>query len=101
MHITEFTEEPEVMQDFLRPDGSREVWLRRNIKKVEKEDGDVWTAEEVMIVTKLSEEELLEQFDSYFVPEPVPTEEHLRAVIDYNVMMGNLEDPTAEEDEDE
>lgn len=100
MHITEFTGEPEVIQYFLRPDGLREVWLRRNAKEVEKEEGIVWVAEEVMIITQLSEEEILEQLDSYFLPEPVPEEEHLRALIDYNVMMGNLEDPSADEEED-
>ena len=100
MQITEFTEEPEVMQSFSRPDGTNEIWLRRNIREIEKEDGTVWVADEVMIVTALTAEEVMNQFDSYFVPDPVPTQEHIQSIIDYNLMMGNLEDPE-EEDEDE
>lgn len=97
LHITEFSAEPDVMQCFSRPDGQREIWLRRNIKKVEKEDGDIWTAEEVMFATNLTDEEILSQIDSYFTPEPGTDEDHLRAIIDYNLMMGLIEDPGEEE----
>ena len=99
MQIAEFTEEPAAIQSFSLHDGTNEVWLRKNIRKIEKEDGTVWLADEILIRSALSEEEIMEQFDSYFVPDPVPTEEHIKSVIDYNIMMGNLEDP--EEDEDE
>lgn len=97
LYITEFSAEPDVMQSFSRPDGQREIWLRRNIKKVEKEDGEIWTAEEVMFVSNLSDEEIIGQADSYFIPDSGTDEDYLRAIIDYNLMMGTIEDPSEEE----
>jgi len=58
------------------------VWLRNNIQLVSRTDGElewnVWTADEVMLVTHLTREEIEAQFDEYFViPEPQPTIEDL------------------------
>ena len=58
------------------------MWLRNNIQLVGRTDGElewnVWTADEVMLVTHLTREEIEAQFDEYFViPEPQPTIEDL------------------------
>ena len=74
MHEAYFTTEPAAVSYLSRPDGKAEVYLRRNITEYETEEGGTgWKADEVFFETMLSEEEVSEQFDSYFIEEPETT----------------------------
>ncbi len=82
MERVEYSEQPERILYLPQADGSAEVWLRNNIRLVNRTDGElswnIWVAEEVMFVTHLTLEEVTTQFDEYFVvPEPQPTIEDL------------------------
>ena len=82
MERVEYSEQPERILYLPQADGSAEVWLRNNIRLVNRTDGElswnIWVAEEVMFVTHLTLEEVTAQFDEYFVvPEPQPTIEDL------------------------
>ena len=65
MQKTFFSKEPEKILCLSQSDGTAEVYLRKNIKQTE----DGWEADEVQIRTRLTEQEILTQFDSYFVEE--------------------------------
>ena len=69
MQKTYFTTEPDRVSYQPTSEGTAEVYLRRNIE--ETEEG--WQADEVFFVTRLSQEEVVAQFDSYFIEEPEPT----------------------------
>ena len=82
MEKVEYSDRPERILYLPQPDGSAEVWLRNNIRQTEKTDGEmtwlIWEADEVMISTHLTQEEVEARFDEYFIePEPTPTIEDL------------------------
>ena len=77
-----FTQEPGRVWYIPQTDGSAEVWLRRNIEEIETEEGTQWRADEVTFTTRLTEEEVLEQADSYFIEEPETTISDLVEAID-------------------
>lgn len=67
------------------PDGTADVWLRKNIRSAENVEGDEtvtsWEAEETYINTSMSHDEVLADFDNLFdnglprdVVEPSETE---------------------------
>lgn len=72
-----FTAEPDRIIYLPQSDGSAEVRLRRNITSEETEEGQVWTADEVFFRTRLPQEEVEAQFDSYFIEEPETTMDDL------------------------
>lgn len=82
MDKTFFTERPERMAYLQQGDGTAEVWLRDNIEREETEEGVRWSADEVMIRTHLSQDEIESQFDSYFFIEPETTVADLVEAID-------------------
>lgn len=82
MEKTYFTNEPERILYLKQNEGPAEVWLRQNIEEIETEEGIQWTAEEVMIHTNLTQEEIESQFDSYFFEEPETTVDDLVEAID-------------------
>jgi len=53
-----------------------------NIEPYVTEESSGYQADEVMFYTRLSQEEVLEQFDSYFIEEPEPTISDLVEAID-------------------
>ena len=75
-------------------DGSAEVWLRRNIRQEEAEEGPVWTADEVSFRTRLTQEEIIAQADSYFIEEPETTIDDLIEALDIltGIVIGEEED---------
>lgn len=77
-----YTTEPERISYLPQVNGKAEVYLRKNIESVETENGVVWTADEVQVYTMLSREEVLAQFDSYFVEEIETTIDDLVEAID-------------------
>ena len=83
MHEAYFTTEPAAISYLSRPDGVAEVYLRRNIESFETAEGDTaWKADEVFFETMLSEEEVADQFDNYFIEEPETTIDDLVDAID-------------------
>ena len=77
-----FTQEPGQVLFIPRSDGTNEVWLRRNIEEIETEDGTAWRADEVSFETCLTEQEVLDQADSYFIEEPETTIDDLVEALD-------------------
>lgn len=63
MQKTYFSTEPEKILYLPQSDGTAEAYLRKNTRQTE----EGWEADEVQIRTRLTEEEILAQFDSYFV----------------------------------
>ena len=82
MQKARFTEEPEVIVRLPRPDGSAEVWLRSDIHEVTDGEETYWEADEVQFVSRLSEEEIMNQADMYFIEEPEVTINDLVEAID-------------------
>lgn len=78
MQKTYYSTEPEKILYLPQSDGTAEVYLRKNIEQTE----DGWVADEVQIRTRLTELEILTQFDSYFVEEIETTIEDLVEAID-------------------
>ena len=63
--------------------GSNEIRLHRNIRQEDDgEGGQIWTADEVLIVTRLEPEEVLEHFDDYFEEKTPVTLEDLAEAVD-------------------
>lgn len=63
--------------------GSHEIRLHRNIRQEDDgEGGQIWTADEVLIVTRLEPEEVLEHFDDYFEEKTPVTLEDLAEAVD-------------------
>ena len=77
-----FTAEPDQILYMPQSDGTAEVWLRRNIRQEEAEEGPVWIADEVSFRTRLAEEEVIAQADKYFIEEPETTIEDLVEALD-------------------
>lgn len=77
-----FTAEPDRILYMPQNDGTAEVWLRRNIRQEETEEGLVWVADEVSFKTRLAREEVIAQADSYFIEEPETTIEDLVEALD-------------------
>ena len=73
MYKAYFTTEPSQVSYIPQADGTAEVWLRRNIREEQTEDGVQWSADEVQFNTCLTEEEVLAQADKYFLEEPETT----------------------------
>ena len=68
---TQYSYEPQRMDYIPQKDGSAEVYLRKNIEEVDDgEGGTIWEADEVFLKTRLTEEDINGQFDSYF-EEPI------------------------------
>jgi hypothetical protein len=65
-----------------KPDGSADVWLRKNVEEIEYEGTVMYQADEVYLSTRLSAAEIEEQFDSYFEEEIPVTVEDLAEAID-------------------
>ena len=63
MQKTYFSTKPEKILYLPQSDGTAEVYLRKNIEQTE----DGWEADEAQICTRLTEQEVLAQFESYFV----------------------------------
>lgn len=78
MQKTYYSGEPTQIVYFPQDNGVAEVYLRKNIEKTE----DGWCADEVQIYTRLSEEEVLNQFDNYFVEKIETTIDDLVEAID-------------------
>lgn len=78
MQKTYFSAEPEKILYLPQSDGTAEVYLRKNI--LQTEEG--WEADEVRLCTRLTEQEILTQFDSYFVEQIETTIEDLVEAID-------------------
>ena len=75
--------EPERAEVRTLRDGSHEIRLHRNIRQEEDgEGGQIWTADEVLIVTRLEPEEVLEHFDDYFEEKTPVTLEDLAEAVD-------------------
>ncbi len=75
--------EPERAEVRTLRDGSHEIRLHRNIRQEDDgEDGQIWTADEVLIVTRLEPEEVLEHFDDYFEEKTPVTLEDLAEAVD-------------------
>ena len=75
--------EPERAEVRTLRDGSHEIRLHRNIKQEDDgEGGQIWTADEVLIVTRLEPEEVLEHFDDYFEEKTPVTLEDLAEAVD-------------------
>lgn len=74
--------EPERAEVRTLRNGSHEIRLHRNIRQEDDgEGGQIWTADEVLIVTRLEPEEVLEHFDDYFEERtPVTLEDLVEAV---------------------
>jgi hypothetical protein len=79
---TIFTELPDRMLYMQKPDGSADVWLRKNVEEIEYEGTVMYQADEVYLSTRLSAAEIEEQFDSYFEEEIPVTVEDLAEAID-------------------
>lgn len=65
-----------------KPDGSADVWLRKNVEEIEYEGTVMYQADEVYLSTRLSAAEIEKQFDSYFEEEIPVTVEDLAEAID-------------------
>lgn len=78
MQKTYYSTEPEKILYLPQSDGTAEVYLRKNIEQTE----DGWVADEAQIRTRLTELEILTQFDSYFAEEIETTIEDLVEAID-------------------
>ena len=75
--------EPERAEVRTLRDGSHEIRLHRNIRQEDDgEGGQIWTADEVLIVTRLEPEEVLEHFDDYFEEKTPVTLEDLAEAVD-------------------
>lgn len=55
------------------PNGTADVWLRTNICQVDTEEL-CWRADEIYLHTDRTLEEIVQNFDSYFVKQPTDTE---------------------------
>lgn len=77
-----FTAEPDQISYMPQNNGEAEVWLRRNIRQEEAEEGPVWVADEVSFRTRLTEEEVIAQAEKYFIEEPETTIEDLVEALD-------------------
>ena len=67
----EFNAQPDEIMYMSRPDGTADVWLRKDITEceTENEDGEAvtyWTAEEVQLNTAMSADEVAENFDDLY-----------------------------------
>ena len=75
--------EPERAEVRTLRDGSHEIRLHRNIRQEDDGEGrQIWTADEVLIVTRLEPEEVLEHFDDYFEKNTPVTLEDLAEAVD-------------------
>lgn len=75
--------EPERAEVRTLRNGSHEIRLHRNIgQEDDGEGGQIWTADEVLIVTRLEPEEVLEHFDDYFEERTPVTLEDLAEAVD-------------------
>lgn len=75
--------EPERAEVRTLRDGLHEIRLHRNIRQEDdREGGQIWTADEVLIVTRLEPEEVLEHFDDYFEEKTPVTLEDLAEAVD-------------------
>lgn len=75
--------EPERAEVRTLRDGSHEIRLHRNIRQEDDgEGGQIWTADEVLIFTRLEPEEVLEHFDDYFEKKTPVTLEDLAEAVD-------------------
>ena len=76
MQIVQYSQKPERILYIQRKDGTAEAWLRKDIHKIKDsfngEESNIWVATEVMIETHLTEEEVENQFDSFFRQEEPP-----------------------------
>ncbi|MCD7886733.1 MAG: hypothetical protein LUG44_03840 [Clostridiales bacterium] len=83
METVSYSQQPEAIQYMPLPDGSADVWLRRNITQVDGEDAWGWEAEETYIHTDLTRDEVAANFDALFNgtydPEADNTLEDIRA----------------------
>lgn len=81
--IGQYSNKPERIAYYPQRDGTAEVYLRKNIRKEpDGEGGQIWTAEEVFLRTRLTEKEVDAGFDSYF-EEVIPmTIEDLAEAVD-------------------
>ena len=84
MEKVTFTEEPEVILYMPQVNDTADVWLRKNIEiKKDTEGNEYYKADEVYFNTRLTKEEVMEQFDSYFIiEEPEPTIQDLVEALD-------------------
>lgn len=70
VETVQFQTEPARIMYMPLPDGSADVWLRRDIRSETSEDGtEGWIAEEVYLHTEKSRDEIARDFDAYFEPE--------------------------------
>ncbi|MCD7820866.1 MAG: hypothetical protein LUG64_01460 [Clostridiales bacterium] len=83
METVSYSQQPEAIQYMPLPDGSADVWLRRNITQVDDGDTWGWEAEETYIRTDLTRDEVAANFDALFNgtydPEAPTTLEGIRA----------------------
>ena len=75
--------EPERAEVRILRNGSHEIRLHRNSRQEDDgEGGRIWTADEVLIITRLEPEEVLEHFDDYFEEKAPVTLEDLAEAVD-------------------
>lgn len=65
-----YTSEPESVKYCQLPDGSADVWLRKNIHQEPAQGGDgeelTWAADEVAVNTRMEFVDVLENFDEIY-----------------------------------
>ncbi|MCD8189062.1 MAG: hypothetical protein LUD78_02395 [Clostridiales bacterium] len=66
METVSYSQQPDAIQYMTLPDGSADVWLRKNIVQVDGDDGWGWEAEETYIHTDLTRDEVAANFDALF-----------------------------------
>ena len=70
METVQFATEPLRIQYMPLPDGSADVWLRRNVRQMDTDDGMIWTADEIYVHTNKSRDDIARDFDNYFAITP-------------------------------
>ena len=85
------TDTPKQVQYNKLPDGTAEVWLRKDIiEEVTEEGGTQYKYKEVMFITSESEESIVANFDTWFNFGSTWTSESLNNDIIYNQNMLNI-----------
>ena len=76
-------EQPATIDYKVRPDGTAEVWVYKDVRNVGTEEEPEWVAKGVFFTTALPESEIAANTDQYFVEEePEPTISDLVEAID-------------------
>lgn len=77
---------PNSMESTEKPNGLRQVWIYNNIQQETSEDGSVgYVADGVCIETRLSDEQVNAQRNSYFT-EPTPTIDERMTILEQQVV---------------